>query len=232
MPVSDYESSFMHVMLTNICTAMKVAKERKSSVLESNAVHHRVDSLTGIAALLSIAVSNIFPAFVGMDSVGGLLISWLVVRAGWGNTKTSLVELADQGIDQEVKDKVRNAATKALAATQQSEIEVRKVQGIKAGQSYLLELELAVPQDYTVVQTRAVEDAVRGRVGEKVRGARRVRVRFVPIDSGEDFVQEFISPSVSARSSPEPEDEHDHSHSNGQTHDHQYPNGNGVAKRK
>jgi divalent metal cation (Fe/Co/Zn/Cd) transporter len=213
---------------------MKVAKERKSSVLESNAVHHRVDSLTGIAALFSIAASNIFPAFVGMDSVGGLLISWLVIRAGWGNTKTSLVELADQGIDQEVKDKVQNAATKALEAMQQPDIKVRKVQGIKAGQSYLLELELAVPQDYTVVQTCAVEEAVRSRVGEKVRGARRVRVRFVPLDSGEDFVQEFISPSVSARSSLEPEDEHhhDHSHSDGHTHDQQHPNANNMTKRK
>lgn len=211
---------------------MKVAKERKSSVLESNAVHHRVDSLTGIAALVSIAVSNIFPAFVGADSVGGLLISWLVIQAGWGNTRTALVELADQGIDQEVKDKVQAAAIKALEAMQQPSIEVRKVQGIKAGQSYLLELELAVPSDYTIIQTRAVEDAVRTRVGEKVRGARRVRVRFVPSDSGEDFVQEFISPSVSARSSLEPEDEHEHSHSNGHTHDHQHPNGDGVMKRK
>ncbi|QDS72152.1 hypothetical protein FKW77_004389 [Venturia effusa] len=211
---------------------MKVAKERKSSVLESNAVHHRVDSLTGIAALFSIAVSNIFPAFVGMDSVGGLLISWLVIKAGWGNTRTALVELADQGIDQEVKDKVNLAATKALEATQQSHIEVRKIQGIKAGQSYLLELELAVPSDYTIVETRAIEGAVRTRVGEKVRGVRRVKVRFVPNASGEDFVQEFVSPSVSARSSPEPEDEHEHSHSTAHTHDHHRPNGNGATKRK
>ncbi|KAE9972181.1 hypothetical protein EG328_005146 [Venturia inaequalis] len=211
---------------------MKVAKERKSSVLESNAVHHRVDSLTGIAALVSIAISNIFPAFVGADSFGGLLISWLVISAGWSNTRTALVELADQGIDQEVKDKVQAAATKALEAIQQPSIEVRKVQGIKAGQTYLLELELAVPSGYTVMQTRAVEDAVRTRVGEKVRGARRVRVRFAPSDSGEDFVQEFISPSVSARSSPEPEDEHEHNHSTGHTHDHQHPNEMGTTKRK
>src|ERR1700761_4579794 len=203
----------MQVIVANACTALKVAKERKSSVLESNAIHHRVDSLTGIAALVSIAVSNIFPTFRGMDALGGLLISWLVVRAGWGNTKTSLVELADAGIDSEVKTKVQRAATKALASMQHHDIEVRKVQGIKAGQSYLLELEIAVPQDWTVTRTRAVEDAVRVRIGEKVRGARRVRVRFVPIDSGEDFVEEFISPSVSARSSPEPEEQHEHDHS-------------------
>ena len=197
-----------------------------------------VDSLTGIAALVSIAVSNIFPTFSGMDAVGGLLISWLVIRAGWGNTKTSLVELADAGIDDDVKAKVRRAATRAVEAMQLQDVEVRKIQGIKAGQSYLLELELAVPQDWSVGKTRAVESAVRTRVGEKVRGARRVRVRFVPVESGDDFVEEFISPSVSARSSPEPEDGHEHDRglSNGhshQGHNHNHtPNGNGITKRK
>lgn len=215
---------------------MKVAKERKSSVLESNAVHHRVDSLTGIAALLSIAISNIFPTFAGMDSVGGLLISWLVVRAGWGNTYTSLVELADAGVDTEIKHKAQRAATKALEALGQPEVEVRKVQGIKAGQSYLLELELAVPHQWTVTQTRDVEEAVRTRIGEKVRGVRRVRVRFVSLEAAEDFEEEFISPSVSARSSPEPEDVHEHDHSHDHAHSngtiHQHVNGNGLTKRR
>jgi divalent metal cation (Fe/Co/Zn/Cd) transporter len=216
--------------------AMKVAKERKSSVLESNAVHHRVDSLTGIAALLSIAVSNIFPTFAGMDSVGGLLISWLVVRAGWGNTYTSLVELADAGVDVEIKDKAQRAATKALEALGQSDVEVRKVQGIKAGQSYLLELEVAVRKSWTVNQTHGIEDAIRKRIGEKVRGVRRVRIRFVPIESVEDFEEEFISPSVSARSSPEPEDDHEHGHTHNHTHGndsaHEHVNGNGATKRR
>jgi divalent metal cation (Fe/Co/Zn/Cd) transporter len=171
-----------------------------------------------------------------MDAVGGLAISWLVIRAGWANTKTSLVELADAGIDDEVKDKVRNVATKAIEAMSMQDITVRKVQGIKAGQSYLLEIEIAVPQDWSVGKTSAVEDAIRTRVGERVRGARRVRVRFVPAESGDDFVEEFISPSVSARSSPEPEDQHDHEHANGHSHqDHaQGPNGStdGLTKRK
>lgn len=181
-------------------------------------------------------MSNIYPAFSGMDAVGGLLISWLVIRAGWGNTKTSLVELADAGIDDEIKGKVHRAATKAIEAMQLGsvqDVEVKKVQGIKAGQSYLLELELAVPREWSVGKTREVEDAVRSRIGEKVRGARRVRIRFVPKESGDDFVEEFISPSVSARSSPEPEDEHDHIHVNGHAHTHGHaPNGNGVTKRK
>ena len=150
---------------------MKVAKERKSSVLESNAIHHRVDSLTGIAALLSIAVSNLFPTFAGMDSVGGLLISWLVVRAGWGNTLSALYELADRSIDDEVKRAVRRQAAKGLAedagvldaGVDVAEVETRDVSGVKSGQNYLVDLELAVPGAWTVEQVRAVEDAVRHR---------------------------------------------------------------------
>jgi divalent metal cation (Fe/Co/Zn/Cd) transporter len=180
-------------------------------------------------------VSNIFPTFSGADALGGLLISWMVVRAGYGNTRTSLVELADASFDSEIKSKVQRAAEKALGEAFSGEgIEVRDVQGIKAGQNYLVEVELAVPSDCSVGRTRAVEEAVRVRIGEKVRGARRVRVRFVPDDLGDrDFLEEFISPSVSARSSPEPEEDrkNDDDHEHGHEHS-PHPNGNGLRHRK
>ena len=114
-------------------------------------------------------------------------------------------------------------------------MEVRDVQGTKAGQNYLIEVEVAVPYDWPVGRIRLVEEAVRTRIGEKVRGARRVRVRFLPDGSREqDFGEEFISPSVSARSSPEPEEEHHHHHHNNHHHEHatNQQNGNGVMKRK
>ena len=190
---------------------MKIAKERRSAVLESNAVHHRVDSLTGIAALISIAVSNLFPTFTGMDAIGGLLISWMVIRAGWGNTLTSLYELADSSISDEIKDKVRHAASQALEDSALDFASLHNVQGIKAGQNYLLEVEVAVPGSRRLEDLSRVEDVIREKVGNTVRGARRVRVRFVPMDSERgDFVDEFISPSVSVRSTPEPEPAHHH----------------------
>jgi divalent metal cation (Fe/Co/Zn/Cd) transporter len=201
---------------------MKVANERKSAVLHSNAIHHRVDSLTGIAALVAIAVSNVFPTFVGVDALGGLIISWMVIKAGWGNTWTSLTELADASIGEETKSKVRRASAQALVESALHFADVRNVQGIKAGQNYLIEVEVAVPGNRKLEELCRIEDVIRERVGAKVRGARRVRVRFVAVDSDRgDFVDEFISPSVSARSSPEPEEDHDH-------HDDQ----NGVREKK
>ncbi|KAK3898122.1 mitochondrial metal transporter 2 [Staphylotrichum tortipilum] len=208
---------------------MKVARERKSSVLASNAVHHRVDSLTGIVALLAILGANLLKDAPWLDPVGGLFISLLVIRAGLSNTIAALYELADRSIDDEVRESVSKHASKALEALSDGvgkDVDLRDVSGVKSGQNYLVDLELAVPSLWTVEEVRRVEEAVRARVGEKVRGVRRLRVRFVPKEAAlPERFDEFIRGDVSARSSPEPEEEgegngHDHHHDHEHEHEH------------
>ena len=186
-----------------------------------------------------IAGSNVLNNAAWMDPVGGLVISLMVVQAGWGNTKAALFELADVGVEKEMKDNVRRAATKALDAlntgTPENNVEVRSVQGIKSGQNYLIDLELGVPGTWSVEQTRGVENLVRDRVGEKVRGVKRVRVRFVSNSSEEpDFLDEFIRPSVSPGSRLEPEEEDEHNHTHDHQHEHQHNHGpaNGNPKKR
>ncbi|EOA85632.1 uncharacterized protein SETTUDRAFT_132316 [Exserohilum turcica Et28A] len=200
---------------------LKIAEERKSTVLASNAYHHRVDSLTAFVALLLIAGSNVFNNAQWLDPVGGLVISLMVVQAGWGNTKQALLELADVGVDQEMKDNVRKAAAKAVQeiTTSAEPVNVRAIQGVKAGQNYLMDVELGVAGAWTVDQTRRVEDVVRERIGAQVRGVKKVRVRFVSNTAQEpDFLDEFI-PADSAATA---ESEHDHSHDNSHDHDHDH----------
>jgi divalent metal cation (Fe/Co/Zn/Cd) transporter len=213
--------------------AMKVAKERKSSVLASNAVHHRVDSLTGIVTLFAILGANFLHDAAWLDPVGGFLISLLVIKAGWGNTMASLYELADRGIDEEVTTSVRRATERCLRE-QGNEVELRDVRGVKSGQNYLVDLEIAVPKTWTVVDVGRVEESVRSMVGLKVRGVRRVKVRFVPKENSEtSLFDEFISGEISPRSSPEPEDNDDHDHDHGHNHDHSHnhSNANGNSKK-
>lgn len=200
---------------------MKVARERKSSVLASNAVHHRVDSLTGIVTLAVILGANFVQNAAWLDPVGGLLISLLVIRAGAENTLSSLMELADRSIDAEVKGNIQKQAHKALVDLPEThEIELRDVSGVKSGQNYLVDLEMAVPSHWTVEQARQVEDVVRTRVGGKIRGVRKVRVRFVPKEATvAPKFDEFIAGDVSQRSSPEPEqDDNGHSHDHHKSH--------------
>ncbi|OAL68785.1 hypothetical protein A7D00_7275 [Trichophyton violaceum] len=188
---------------------MKIAKERKSSVLASNAVHHRVDSLTSIVALLTIGGAHVFSDATWLDPVGGLLISIMIIKAGLGNTKATLLELADAGVEEIMVDSVRKYAARAIAALPDgAEVELRNIQGVKSGPNYLMEVDLAVPGSWSVARTREVERAIRERVGARVRGVKRLRVRFTLDTEKElDFAEEFIAPDLSPRSSPEPEPE-------------------------
>ena len=209
---------------------MKVAKERKSSVLASNAVHHRVDSLTSIVALVAIGGAHILNGATWLDPVGGLIVSVMVIQAGFGNTLAAVHELCDRTMDDEVKNAVKRAATKALVV---KEVELRDVQGVKAGQNYLVDIELATPSTWTLDQMQSVEDAVRQRVGSKVRGARRIRVRFVAKQQEPvDFADEFIGADVSPRSSPEPEPEEELHHHDHSEHSSERVNGNGSFRKR
>jgi cation diffusion facilitator family transporter len=206
---------------------MKVAKERKSSVLASNAVHHRVDSLTGIVTLAAVLGANFLHNAAWLDPVGGLLISLLVIRAGFGNTVAALGELADKSIDSEIRGQVQKAVKNSLkeleTSVDKSLIELRDVQGTKSGQNYLIDLEVAVPNSYNVEQTRELETAVRSAVAAKVRGVRRLKVRFIPKElDGVGLFEEFIAPRDMSTVVEEP---HDHDHD----HEHEHANGNGHA---
>ena len=156
-----------------------------------------------------------------LDPVGGLIVSMMVIRAGWGNTRAALLELADVGIDTDTKASVRKAALKATdtssAKFASNKIDVRDVQGVKAGQNYMIDIELGVPETLSIAELRPIEEIVRQKVGSQVRGVRRVKIRFVSNESHRpDFSDEFIGRDISARTSPEPDDEkqpgHVHEH--------------------
>lgn len=228
---SKSDLSFRSTALTER-PAMKVAVERKSSVLASNAIHHRVDSLTSIVALFTIGGTYLFQDASWLDPVGGLLISLMVIKAGWGNTRTSLLELADTTVDDDIKSSVHKAAAKGLGnVADGGSVKIKDVQGMKSGQNYLMEVELAVPGTWSVQRSREIEEQVRATIGSSLRGVKRVKIRFVPFEKEDlDFSEEFISPDLSSQASPEPEDgveENAHNHEHQNSHKHE----NGVRKR-
>ena len=168
-----------------------------------------------------------------LDPVGGLVISLMVVQAGWGNTKQALLELADVGVDQEMKDNIRKAATSAVegVTTTSEPVNVRAIQGVKAGQNYLMDVEIGVSSAWTIEQTRDVENLIRERIGANVRGVKKVRVRFVA-NSAEapDFLDEFIPGDPTATPNPASEGQHDHDHDH--NHDHKHETTDTDARRR
>jgi len=211
---------------------LKIAKEKRSSVLASNAYHHRVDSLTAFVALATITASHFLNNASWLDPIGGLVISGMIVQAGYGNTKNALLELADVGVDDDVKEGVAAAAKQALDE-HHGDLDIQQplVQGIKSGQNYLMEIAIGVPASTTLDQTKAIEDRVRESVAAKVKGVKRVTVHFSTTESGgSNFADEFVALK------PEKLDEaehaaHDHDHEHGHDHSDAHSHDSDAAAR-
>ena len=145
----------------------------------------------------------------------------MTIQAGWGNTKTALLELADVGVDNNTRDSVLQAVTHALESIDAApeQVYVRCVQGVKAGQYYLMDVELGVPGSWTVERTRGVENLVRVYVRARVWGVNKLCVRFVvSSESKSNFLDKVSSDLPSGRIGSEADSQHDHDHD----HDHKH----------
>lgn len=214
---------------------LKVALEKKSSVLASNAYHHRVDSLTAFVALITICASRFLDNAQWLDPVGGLIISGMIIQAGYGNTKSALLELADVGLEDEVRQQAEDAILETL---QNSDAKFEMLQGIKSGQNFLLEVALSVPDTWTLHQMKEVETVVREDVSKKVKGSKRVTVRFVERDSAATaFSSEFVNETDEHDHEYDHDHEHDHAHDqtehqHSHSHDASKPSNGGLNKRR
>ncbi|KAI6250761.1 Mitochondrial metal transporter 2 [Erysiphe necator] len=177
---------------------MRVAKRQKSSVLASNATHHRVDSLTGFVTFFAILGANFLREATWLDPVGGFIISLLVIKGGCGNTMSALYELADKSVEEEVKTSIKQNVKSTLEEIRYgSYVELQDIEGLKSGQNYLIRLQLAVPPTWSVQTMAVIEKELRESIGSKIRGVRRVQIRFVSKDNkSNSFHDEFITRGV------------------------------------
>ncbi|GMF01858.1 unnamed protein product [[Candida] boidinii] len=75
----------------------KVGEKLNSKVLIANAWHHRVDSLTSMVAVATISCGY-FLNIYWLDSIGGLLVSILIMKVGISGVFQSFKELIDKSV--------------------------------------------------------------------------------------------------------------------------------------
>ncbi|KAI6090470.1 hypothetical protein F4821DRAFT_275098 [Hypoxylon rubiginosum] len=96
------------------------------------------------------------------------------VLPGAENSAASLFTLADRSIENDVEAAIiRKHAQRVFSdITDGNKIELGDVSGVKSGQSYLVDLEVAVPSTWAVRDINDAEEKIRTRIGSKVRGVR------------------------------------------------------------
>ncbi|KAI5961218.1 MMT2 [Candida pseudojiufengensis] len=114
---------------------MKIAHETNSKVLVANAWHHRVDSLTAVVALLTVAGGVLFNV-AWLDSIGGIGVSILIIKAGWDSIKEAWYELIDRGEQpgSEIYNKVENIIKYELESNEQlKQFKIKQLSVLSSG---------------------------------------------------------------------------------------------------
>ncbi|KAI8576846.1 hypothetical protein K450DRAFT_254580 [Umbelopsis ramanniana AG] len=137
---------------------IKVGREEKSDVLIANAWHHRSDAFSSVVALAAIGGS--YAGIPILDPLGGLAVSALILKTGGDIMASSLKELCDASIDQDILDQVEKTILQ-LKTNKPDIVDYQSLRGRKTGPFYLMDMTLHVNPKLTVVQAHALEEEVR-----------------------------------------------------------------------
>ncbi|KAG0689446.1 hypothetical protein C6P40_005055 [Pichia californica] len=143
----------------------KVGERLNSKVLIANAWHHRVDSLTSVVAVATIS-TGYFLNIYWLDSIGGLLVSMLIMKVGISGVVQSFKELIDKAIP--ISDKRYTNiedSINVILMKKDNHILIRELSVLPSGTNLNIVLKLGVsPFDKTYENQLTLEQM--GSIGE------------------------------------------------------------------
>jgi len=175
----------------------KVADDEHSPVLYANAIHHRSDAYSSVVALIAIIGSWLFPA-LPLDPIGGLLVSFVILKQGLDLFGGAFADLTDAGISENSHRKLVEALNPLLSSPSPSPspssvagnghhattelIAIRHLRAKRAGSLIYVDLTAVVSSHMTVSSTSELEEKISQTLKEARREVSEVRVKFHPID--------------------------------------------------
>ncbi|CEP24422.1 MMT1 [Cyberlindnera jadinii] len=206
----------------------KVAKETNSKVLLANAWHHRVDSLTSLVALVTIT-SGYFFGITSLDAIGGLIVSALVVKAGWKGMVTAITELVDRSIPENdprylnVQSKLQELLSKILSNNNSKKpYAIKELILLTSGPNIHAKVVLEAPLQrwdnvLTISEFEIVSAHIKEQLMLEVDNLRQVFIEFVGEPEPEPVEEE-----QEEAAKVEQELGHTHTHSDGSVHNHKH----------
>lgn len=137
-------------------------KRVKSLSLSANAWHHRLDAISSIPVLFSVAVAMIWPQWNFIDNVAAVFVSMLIIYASLKILWPGFMELMDGGASRDVCEEIKHIALQNDAVVQAHKIRTRYT-----GSSLQVDLHVVVDGEMTVLEGHGVADDVERRILEE-----------------------------------------------------------------
>lgn len=149
-----------------------------SAAVKGDALHHRSDAVTSLAAFVGISVAIIGgPRFASADAWAALFAAGVIAVNAWGLLSSALKEMLDRSPNKALADSIREIAGKVEGVTGTHKCFVRKV-----GFDYFVDLDVLVDGAITVTAGHDIAHAVQDAVREELPYITRVLVHIEPDD--------------------------------------------------
>jgi cation diffusion facilitator family transporter len=153
----------------------------QSTVVRTDAWHHRSDAITSMAAAVGISVALIGgKSYAAADDVAAIVAAGVIAWNGWRLLRPALDELMDTAPDPEVVGQVRRIAETAPGVARVEKCLVRKV-----GYDYFVDMHVEVDPDMTVRRSHEIAHGVKDKIREQIPAVRDVLVHIEPARKAE-----------------------------------------------
>jgi cation diffusion facilitator family transporter len=161
---------------------LRAARATHSSLLESNAWHHRSDALSSIVVVIGISAQLMGIPY--MDAVAAIIvavmISWMGLRLG----RKALDELIDTGLDRDLVEQVRSAMQ-----TNASVVGIHNLRSRSMGGLGYVDAHIEVDPDLTVSEAHYIAHHIEYQVKKQFPKIIDVQIHIDPLD---DTIRESV----------------------------------------
>ncbi|MCY3667230.1 MAG: cation diffusion facilitator family transporter [Gemmatimonadetes bacterium] len=155
-----------------------------SPMLIAKAWHHRADSISALAVLLSIFISSYFPALSLINPITTVIIAGLILHSAWEVGSNAVKELIDFAPSLETIALIEEMAEEVEGVTFTHNIRIRSMGG-----ALYVELTAETDPELTVAEGYAVIKQIREKIMDKVPNVIDVATQLTP--KGE-YIRQFL----------------------------------------
>ncbi len=141
--------------------AMHVGKKINSPSIMADAIHHRSDALSSIAALFGvIAARNGLPI---LDPIAGIVVGGMIIRVGWGILIDTINELMEASPDEKYLNQITGIAVSIEKVKTVTDLKIRK-----HAASEIIEMTITVNSKLSMEKAHQIAHQVKNEIIDKV----------------------------------------------------------------
>lgn len=158
--------------------ALHEAVSVDSSVVATDAWHHRSDAITSFAAGIGIIIALVGgPGYESADDWAAIAAACVIGWNGWRLLRPAMNELMDRSPNREVIDRIRTVAEAVPGVESVEKCLVRQM-----GYQYFVDMHVEVDPQMTVLRSHEIAHKVKDQVRETIPRVRDVLIHIEPLN--------------------------------------------------